>query len=134
MCIERAPDDPHSVPGLLHPCIDPDSSVVCCRYMGVDHVLLYDNSMNGGAQAQELRDFIRDGFVTFTLLPGQGRQIPLYDHCAKISARKWAWMVAIDLDEFLDLPEANTTSVEKGSPLKVLLAEFRFRPGAPPVG
>lgn len=103
---------------------------VLCRFLGVDHVLLYDNSGNRGASADALSDFIEAGYLTYTLLPGVSKQIPLYDHCAKVSARRWSWMAAIDLDEFIDVVDPKAL-VQQGSPLKAVLKDFRFRAGAP---
>jgi hypothetical protein len=101
----------------------------CFRYIGVDQVLLYDNSENGGAQAAELADFIQDGYVTYFTVPGQAKQIPVYQHCLTHSSDKYSWLATIDIDEFLVVEDEVVRKRPPQQQLKTILRDFRFYPG-----
>lgn len=98
------------------------------RYIGVDRVFLHENGQNGAAVADKLQDFISDGFLSFRTVSGIAQQIPVYDRCLQNEGRSYAWLMAIDLDEFLVVTDPEASSGEPGARLKSVLNDFRFRP------
>lgn len=90
---------------------------------------LHDNNEDGGQQASQLRDFIEDGYLTITQVDGENQQIEVYEHCVQNIAPRYAWLAAIDIDEFIVITDEDAQA--EPSPLKTVLRRFRFRPGEP---
>lgn len=103
--------------------------LLACRHIGVDHVYLHDNNEDGGQQASQLRDFIEDGYLTVTQVDGENQQIEVYEHCVQTIAPQYAWLAAIDIDEFIVITDPDAQA--EPWPLKAVLNRFRFRPGEP---
>jgi hypothetical protein len=99
------------------------------RYIGVDRVLLHDNNEDGGKQAAELSDFIRDGFLSFFTVQGEKQQIPVYQYCVTQSGQQFSWVAALDIDEFIVVEDARARQRPPSSRLKTVLQDFRFQPG-----
>jgi hypothetical protein len=95
----------------------------------VDQVLLYDNNENKGAQAAEVADFIKDGFLTYFTVPGEAMQIPVYHHCLVHSSQNYTWLATIDIDEFLIVEDSDARNKRPDQMLKSVLRDFRFYPG-----
>ena len=102
----------------------------------MDHVLLHDNNEDGGQQAAELSDFIQDGFVSYFTVEGEAKQIPVYQRCVSVSGLDFAWIAAIDIDEFIVIEDVLAKAKPHAKQLKTILDDFRFQPGdrvvAPP--
>ena len=96
----------------------------------MDHVLLYDNNENGAAQATELADFRAANFLTLHTISGQAQQLPAYQHCLMHYRDSFAWLAALDIDEFLAVEDADARQLPPAQQLKAVLRDFRFLPGA----
>ena len=103
-----------------------------CRWIGVDQVFLHDNNGDGGQQAAELADFIEDRFLTFITVPGEAKQLPVYQRCiTQPEMVAYSWIAALDLDEFLAVEDVSAKKRPPEQWLKAVLHHFRFQPGAP---
>ena len=98
----------------------------------MDRVLLHDNNEDGGAQAAHFADFIADGFLTYFTVPGEAKQLPVYQRCVAVSGREFSWVAAIDIDEFLVIEAPRAQQRAPAQRLKAVLRDFRFFPGACP--
>ena len=98
----------------------------------MDQVFLHDNNEDGGLQAAELADFISDGFLTYTTVPGQAKQLPVYQRCVTDVATGYSWVAALDIDEFLAVEDDAAQRRPPQEWLKAVLHHFRFQPGALP--
>ena len=110
------------------------TSRLLCRYIGVDHVFIYDNNEDGGKQAQDVQDFIDDEFVTWQLVKGpafSGMQDRAYQHCLSTYGPYVSWLAAIDTDEYLSVEDAAARQLPPARRLKAVLGNFRFMPGMP---
>ena len=79
-----------------------------CRWLGVDHVYLFENGPEDTEGAprrvrEQLRDFIEQGFVTLEAISHPYYQPFFYHQCAVRHRHKYSWMAFIDLDEFIIL-------------------------------
>lgn len=83
----------------------PASTVpVSFRWLGVEHVYLTENRADPDpTTAQQLRDFVSDGFVKYSHEPLPQAQMKIYYDCLAQHAHKHDWMAFFDVDEFLVL-------------------------------
>lgn len=93
-------------------------------------MLLFDNNEDGGKQAADVRDFIADGFLSYYQIQGDNLQLGVYDICVEKARTQFAWLAAIDLDEFLVVKDEALRLEAK--PLKRLMAQFHFKTGTRP--
>jgi hypothetical protein len=91
--------------------------------------LLHDNNEDGGKQAEQLSDFIQEGFLSYFTVDGEAQQLPVYQYCATRSGQQYAWIAAIDIDEFLVVEDTRAKQLDPAKSLKAVLKDFRFQPG-----
>ena len=77
------------------------------RYMGIEHVYLYDAYLYANeSQRANVSKFIDNGFVTYVdwhehnPYTIQGTQVAAYQHCIDHYKTETEWQVAIDIDEY----------------------------------
>lgn len=70
------------------------------KIIGVDHVILYDNSEKSKV-SEILSKFINVGFVEVVSYPGEARQLEAYMDSVTRFKQMTEWLVVLDLDEFL---------------------------------
>ena len=104
-----------------------------CRYIGVDHVFVYDNNEDHGTQALGVQDYIDQQFVTWHLLDGAafsgGIQTAAYQHCLSTYGPYVSWLAEIDADEYLSVEDPAARQLPPARRLKAVLGDFRFMPG-----
>lgn len=72
------------------------------KYLGVNHMHLYDNSHNGSSKLASLPHTYGD-FVSVVHMPGLSKQKPAYADCGHRYAAHNYWAAFIDCDEFIVL-------------------------------
>lgn len=73
-----------------------------CRWLGVDHVYLTENSYPIQEQlTEQLQDFIDEGFLTLESDGKKANQINIYKRCMEKYRQNHNWMAFIDIDEFI---------------------------------
>ena len=70
------------------------------KYLGVNHMQLYDNSHNGSAKIAALPQKYGD-FVRVMHVPGVAKQKSVYADCGERYAAEKYWAAFIDCDEFI---------------------------------
>ena len=70
------------------------------KLVGVEKFYIYDNESDDNL-TDVLKPYIESGDVDYTLWPGQGQQIPIYNDAVRKSRGETKWLAVIDLDEFL---------------------------------
>ena len=98
-----------------------------CRWLGVDHVFLTDNSSKNFA---ELQQHISSSFdSTFVTLRSEQRakaQLKVYAWCAETQRQHFNYIAFFDLDEYLVLRESSSTAASSNSPdLKGFLDQYK---------
>lgn len=72
------------------------------RWLGVQHVFLADNGeRKNGALRSQLRDFVKEGFVTLRSDALGKSRISVYWDCMVQHRHKYNWLAFIDTDEYM---------------------------------
>jgi uncharacterized phage-like protein YoqJ len=73
-----------------------------CRWLGVDHVFLTENSYPPPEGLQEQLQFLVDeGFLTLEFDGTKANQLNIYKRCMEEYRHTTNWMAFIDIDEYI---------------------------------
>eukprot|EP00892_Ulva_mutabilis_P012232 jgi/Ulvmu1/9381/UM051_0008.1 len=93
------------------------------RWLGVEHIYLADTGDEpNAALPHQLRDFVKDGFVTLREDAGGKSRTAVYYDCMVDHRHKYNWIAFIDTDEFIVVRKPNST-------LGDMLNNFKLLPG-----
>jgi hypothetical protein len=74
------------------------------RWLGVEHIYLTENSLQAPEHmAEQLRDFVEEGFVTYDLEREPAAQVKIYYRCMRKAHTRYNWLAFFDVDEYLML-------------------------------
>ncbi|GAB2705054.1 glycosyltransferase family 92 protein [Mucilaginibacter koreensis] len=73
---------------------------------GVEHFYFYDNE-SSWPLAEALKDYVRQGIVTITVVAGKGIQTEVYGRCLKQYGPICQWIAFIDVDEYIVVKTLN---------------------------
>jgi hypothetical protein len=76
-----------------------------CRWLGVDHVYLTENTDKSESLREELENFAPPEFLTYRQESEPHAQMKVYGHCLAEHKHKHNWMAFLDADEFLVIRE-----------------------------
>lgn len=94
------------------------------RIIGVSKFYIFDNESTDGLK-EVLSDYIDDGVVVYTYLPGKGMQEKAYLQGIQMAKGNVQWMLTLDIDEFLQpLGSVTLTNWLTELPGKISQVEF----------
>lgn len=104
------------------------ASILCCRWLGVEHIFLTENTRSPSAKLKaQLRDFVDSGFLTHGVETADKAQMKVFYDCALQNAQDYNWLAFFDVDEFLILRRCSTSSAATCAVRPVLLLHGLFR-------
>ena len=71
------------------------------RWLGVDHVFLFDNDSNNKTILQQLRGEFSRHYLTISEVSQPHAQLPVYAQCIEEQRAHFNWIAFFDLDEYL---------------------------------
>ena len=76
------------------------------KLIGIDHIYLYNNNSSDDFELM-INSYIESGFVTLVDWPYDYAQLKAYEDCLEKNRKDTKWLGFIDIDEFINLQEAN---------------------------
>lgn len=97
-----------------------------CRWLGVDHVFLFDNaSSDRGAQVARLRAAFPGAWLTVRVELQQYGQLKSFAWCIEEQRANFNWLAFFDLDEYLLIRRAPGAAADARPDLKGVLGGYR---------